>query len=80
MRFNMRFASVPAGVAARDKYSLKTWDRFMIPRLFTRIAVIYGEAIHIPKDLDAAGEAKYTRLVEERMHELNKQAEELAKT
>jgi len=40
------------GVAVRDAWTLRSWDRFKIPKPFTRLALVYGPALTVPRDLD----------------------------
>jgi lysophospholipid acyltransferase (LPLAT)-like uncharacterized protein len=38
---------VPIGVWARRGWHLKSWDRFLIPRPFTRVQIAYGDPITV---------------------------------
>jgi lysophospholipid acyltransferase (LPLAT)-like uncharacterized protein len=38
-------AVVPIGVAASSEWRLRSWDRFTIPRPFSRVRVVYGSPI-----------------------------------
>lgn len=42
---------LPLGVAASSAWRLESWDRFMIPRPFCQLHVVYGEPIYIPRSL-----------------------------
>ena len=42
---------VPVVCAASSAWTLNTWDHFMIPKPFARIAVAVGEPIEVPRDL-----------------------------
>ncbi len=44
---------VPVATAARSAWVFRSWDRFRIPKPFTRVVVSYGEPIPIPADADA---------------------------
>jgi len=44
---------VPVGFEARRAKRLRSWDRFMLPLPFTRVAVRFGEPIDVPADLDS---------------------------
>ena len=46
---------IPVAAAARSGWTLRSWDRFRIPRPFTRVVVAYGEPIAVPPGID--GEA-----------------------
>lgn len=54
---------VPVHLKFSNAWRLKTWDRFVIPKPFSRVEVTFAEAIHIPRELDeAAFEAKRLEL------------------
>ena len=36
----------PVGVAVRDAWTVSSWDRFVIPRPWTRIVIAFGELLH----------------------------------
>ncbi len=42
---------VPVHVECSSAWRLKTWDRFMIPRPFSRVRVIFDEALAVPAGL-----------------------------
>jgi len=46
---------VPVAAASRSCWRLRSWDRFRIPRPFTRVVVAYGDPIAVPPGLE--GEA-----------------------
>ncbi|MEI8037649.1 MAG: lysophospholipid acyltransferase family protein [Verrucomicrobiota bacterium] len=47
-------AIVPVDVHFGSAWRLKTWDRFVIPKPFSRVVVTFGTAIALPRDLDEA--------------------------
>ena len=42
---------LPLAYAAERAWTLKSWDKFMIPKPFSRIAIAIGEPVTIPKGL-----------------------------
>jgi len=44
---------IPVGFEARSSKRLRSWDRFVLPRPFTRVAVRFGDPIEIPEDLSS---------------------------
>jgi lysophospholipid acyltransferase (LPLAT)-like uncharacterized protein len=46
---------VPAGIAAFPCWHLNSWDRYMIPKPFSRARWIYGEPFYVTPDEDIAG-------------------------
>lgn len=54
---------LPIAFAASRAWRLGSWDRLLIPKPFSRIAVAVGEPQRVPRDLDADGlEAERRRL------------------
>ena len=66
---------LPFGIAARKSWTLASWDRMIVPRPFTDVALVVGEPQQIPRDLSGAElEAERLRL-EELLDSLTLQAE-----
>ncbi len=49
---NGRLPIVPISYIASRAWRLKSWDRFMVPRPFSAVTVIYGKHIVVPGNLD----------------------------
>jgi len=45
---------IPLSYAASRAWKIK-WDRFVIPWPLSRIVIVVGEPVYVPKGLDAAG-------------------------
>ncbi|MGI9245626.1 MAG: lysophospholipid acyltransferase family protein [Steroidobacteraceae bacterium] len=45
---------LPIAVAASSKYTFRTWDAFELPLPFSRIAIVYGEPVKVPRAADSA--------------------------
>jgi hypothetical protein len=43
---------VPVAAASRSCWTLRSWDRFRVPRPFTRVVVAYGNPIPVPPGLE----------------------------
>ena len=43
---------IPIAVAAARFWRLRTWDRYLIPKPFSRVHVHIGEALQVPPDLE----------------------------
>ena len=41
---------IPIAYAADRAWTLKTWDRFLIPKPFARIAIAVGEPVTVPRN------------------------------
>ncbi len=42
---------VPLGIAAERAWYLKTWDRYCIPKPFSRVHLVFGAPMEIPREL-----------------------------
>ena len=45
-------AIIPVHVTFTSALRLKTWDRFVIPRPFSRVEVTFAEPIYLPRAMD----------------------------
>jgi hypothetical protein len=66
---------LPVGAAMADKIALDSWDRFEIPRPFTRAALVIGEPLEVPHDLDDEGVDRLSAVLESVMNDLMARAE-----
>ena len=46
-RLGMPF--VPLGIGVNDAWRLSTWDKFAIPKPLSRVRIIFGPKIHVPR-------------------------------
>jgi len=44
---------VPITNSSQHRWTLPSWDRFIIPRPFSKAVIMLGEPIHVPADSDA---------------------------
>lgn len=44
------YAVVPCGFVAGSAWRLSSWDRFTIPKPFARVALVFGEPVHVPRE------------------------------
>jgi lysophospholipid acyltransferase (LPLAT)-like uncharacterized protein len=44
------YAVVPGGFVANRAWRAKSWDRFTLPKPFSRLAFVYGPPISVPRD------------------------------
>lgn len=71
---------VPVGIGYRRPWRLKSWDRFAVPRPFSRARIIQGEPITVPPDLRTAGLEDYREIVQAEMDRMNDAAERWVNT
>jgi lysophospholipid acyltransferase (LPLAT)-like uncharacterized protein len=43
---------IPAGISSWPRWTLGTWDHYMIPRPFAKASFLYGAPIYVPPELD----------------------------
>jgi lysophospholipid acyltransferase (LPLAT)-like uncharacterized protein len=69
---------IPVGISFDRSWSMRSWDRYLVPRPFARGWLIAGEPIQVPKDLDQDGRQSVADEVELAMNRVERQAERLA--
>jgi lysophospholipid acyltransferase (LPLAT)-like uncharacterized protein len=67
---------IPMAYAASRAWKIQ-WDRFVIPKPFARIAIVFGPPVYVPKGLDAPGLARIQAEMEEKLDGLYRQAKTL---
>jgi lysophospholipid acyltransferase (LPLAT)-like uncharacterized protein len=60
-------AIVPCGFVAARAWHLPSWDRFTIPKPFSRVALVYGEPLRVPSNATEADLAAATTELRERI-------------
>lgn len=68
---------LPLGVSVGRAWRTRSWDRFVVPKPFSRAALVGRELIHVPTDLSSAQIAEQCRRVDEAMREAEQQAMDL---
>lgn len=58
---------VPFYTHAEKAWYFNSWDRFMLPKPFSRVTLIFGEAIHMGTDIDRSDFEKQRLQLEETM-------------
>jgi len=66
---------VPLGFAYNRPWRLPTWDRFAIPRPFSRARIVGGPLMYIPPALDRKGVEHYRARTERMLNMLTTEAE-----
>jgi len=70
---------VPVGVGVRGAWVFGSWDRFLVPRPFTRVAVVLGEPLHPPDGLEGAALEEFRLRFEAALRAVNARAEGIAR-
>jgi lysophospholipid acyltransferase (LPLAT)-like uncharacterized protein len=71
---------VMAGIGYDRPWRLPTWDRFAIPRPWSRAVILTAEPMHIPAGASRAEMEAYRRQVEDTLNGLTTRAEKLAES
>ncbi len=61
---------VPMAWSASSYFVIRSWDRTVIPRPFSRIDLFLGDPLVVPRDLDTDGLESYRILLEENLNDL----------
>lgn len=67
---------LPSAYAIKGSRHANSWDRFLIPPLFGRGVIAFGEPVIIPKGADAAALEEARVTIEQRLNEVTQQADE----
>lgn len=69
---------VPFGIGYHKPWRLPTWDRFAVPRPYSRVRIVVGPRIQIPPDLNREDIGHHQQRVERLLNRLTDEAEEWA--
>jgi lysophospholipid acyltransferase (LPLAT)-like uncharacterized protein len=67
---------VPITSSAQHRWTLSSWDRFIIPRPFSKTVIMLGEPILVPADSTAEGLEQIRIALETKLTELTQMADE----
>jgi len=70
---------VPVGFGLDRPWRVASWDRFALPRPFSRAACVTADPITVPPDADRDLQDHYCRQVEEALNQATSLAEEFAR-
>jgi lysophospholipid acyltransferase (LPLAT)-like uncharacterized protein len=74
----LRRPVVCVGYGYRSPWRAKSWDRFAVPRPFSRVRAVFGPAVQVPPDLSRDELEAYRGWFERLLHQLTDDAEWLA--
>ncbi|MFC1821695.1 lysophospholipid acyltransferase family protein [Thermodesulfobacteriota bacterium] len=60
---------LPVIVSATKAWTLPSWDRFLIPKPFSKVTIEWGQPMVVPRDLDHARHEELRREIEKRLSE-----------
>jgi len=70
---------VPYGIGYDNPWRMHSWDRYAVPRPYSRARLVTGPRLHIPSDLDREGLEHYRQRTEDVLNRLTLEAEAWAK-
>lgn len=71
---------VPFGIGYDRPWRMPTWDRFALPRPYSRARVVVGPRVQIPPGVDREGLETHRRHVESLLNQLTDEAESWAES
>ena len=69
---------LPVSLGLTKYWELPSWDRFRIPKPFSKAVLIYGEPITIPPKLEKSEVEEYRELLEKTLNEMGIEADSIA--
>lgn len=69
---------IPAAMATNRFITLNTWSRFTVNLPFSKLAMVVGDPIYVPRDIDEAGLEMYRQRVQDEMNAVTERAYALA--
>jgi len=70
---------VPAAFGASSEWRARSWDKFRIPKPFSRCVMRFGEPVLVPRDIDEAGEETARKEIEAALNAVTWQVDEEAR-
>ncbi len=70
---------LPVSLGLTSYWELPSWDRFRIPKPFSKAILMYGDPIKIPPKLDKDKIDEYRMLLEKKLNEMTVEAERVVK-
>jgi lysophospholipid acyltransferase (LPLAT)-like uncharacterized protein len=61
---------VPVIISAEKKWVFNSWDRFMVPKPFSRVIIRFSDEIHIPKNIQRSDFEEKRLLIEHTLKKL----------
>lgn len=70
---------VPVSLGISNYWELPSWDKFRIPKPFSKATIIYGEPMQIPLKLKKSEVEEYRVQLEKKLNEITAESERLVK-
>jgi len=69
---------VPLGLMPQDGFRLRSWDRLHLPKFFSRVAVVVGEPVEVPRGASGEEMQRLRERLESALTHVNRRAEAAA--
>jgi len=66
---------LPAITSSMNPWVFGSWDRFMVPKPFSRVIIMFDKETYIPADIDAHAFERLRSAIQERLYELYQEAD-----
>lgn len=66
---------IPVGGGADRGWLISSWDRFLVPKPFSRIHIVYGEPLFVPRDADERALTELAGEMERRLGTVTRKAD-----
>ena len=73
---NLGYTMIPVSFSAEKALILKSWDRLMIPKPFSRCLLIYGKPIHVPLNASDQALQRATSALQDELIRITKKADD----
>lgn len=74
-----QYPIIPVMIYLAEFWELPSWDRFCIPKPFSKARIFYGEPIKVPPKLEKSEMEEYRVLLEKSLIKLGSEAEDIIK-
>jgi lysophospholipid acyltransferase (LPLAT)-like uncharacterized protein len=68
---------VPVTYSASRRKVFRSWDNFILPLPFCRVAYVWGEPLFVPREIDKDGLEESRLLLQERMRQITEEADRI---
>lgn len=68
---------IPLGFSANPRKLLNSWDKYLIPKFFSKGAMVLGEPIFVPSNMTEEQKQEIVRKIEEAINQAEEEAERM---
>ena len=67
---------LPAIVSSEKRWVFNSWDKFIVPKPFSRVIIMFNKETYIPSDIDSDEFERLRLSIQERLYELYQEADD----